>query len=99
MPITFAVYLPVVYRLRKGLVLLSICYLNIILFIPLPSNHNTGLQMEVDMPFCRTIMGQKSISFLGQKIWNNLDSNIKTAATTVSFTHRLKKETPGKLQE
>ena len=55
--------------------------------------------MVLDIPLCRTIKGQKSISFLGPKIWNKVSLNIKTAATTSSFTHPLKKEILSKLQE
>ena len=47
--------------------------------------------MTLDIPLCRTNKGQKSMSFLGPKIWNMLSSNIKVAATTASFTHSLKK--------
>ena len=36
--------------------------------------------------------------FLRPNIWNKVSSNIKTAATTSSFTHRLKKEILSKLQ-
>ena len=55
--------------------------------------------MALDIPLCRTNKGQKSMSFLGPKIWNKVSSNIKTVATTSSFTHRLKKEILSKLQE
>ena len=55
--------------------------------------------MALDIPFCKTNKGQKSMSFLRPKIWNKLSSNIKTAATTASFMNRLKKEILSKLQE
>ena len=48
--------------------------------------------MALDIPLCRTNKGQKSMLFLGPKIWNKVNSNIKTAESTSSFTHRLKKE-------
>ena len=48
--------------------------------------------MTLDAPLCRINKGQKSMSFLGPKIWNMLSSNIKAAATTASFTHSLKKK-------
>ena len=54
--------------------------------------------MALDIPLCRTNKGQKSMSFLGAKIWNMFSSNIKAAATTDSFTHSLKKEILEKLQ-
>ena len=37
--------------------------------------------MALDITLCRTIKGQKSMSFLGPKIYNKLSSNIKVAAT------------------
>ena len=55
--------------------------------------------MALDVPLCRTIKGQKSMSFLRPKIWKKLSSNISTATTTAPFTHRLKKEILSKLQE
>ena len=42
------------------------------------------------IPLCRTSKGQKSMSFLGPKFWNMLNSNIKAAANTASFTRSLK---------
>ena len=54
--------------------------------------------MAWDIPFCITNKGQKSMSFLGAKVWNMLSSKIKAAATTASFTHSLKKEILEKLQ-
>ena len=67
--------------------------------MPLLNNYNNRPQMALDIPHCRTVKGQKSISFLGLMIWNKLRSNIKTAATTASFTHRMKKEILTKLHE
>ena len=52
--------------------------------------------MALYIPLCRTIKGQKSMSFLGTSIWNKLSSNVKTAVTTASFTRHLKKEILGK---
>ena len=67
--------------------------------MPSLNNHNTRSQMALGIPIWRTNKGQKSMSFFGPKIWNKVSSNIKTAATTSSFTHRLKKEILSKLQE
>ena len=69
------------------------------MFMPSLNNYNTRSEMELDMPHCRTIKGQKSMSFLGPKIWNKLHSNIKAAATTAFFMHRFKKEILSKLKE
>ena len=55
-------------------------YLNDI-FMSLINKYNTRSQMALDIPLCRTIKGQKSMSFLGSKIWNTLSSNMKVAAT------------------
>ena len=67
--------------------------------MPSLNNYNTRSQMALDIPLCRTIKEQKSMSFLGPKIWNKVSSNIKTAGTTSSFTHGLKKEILSKLQQ
>ena len=61
------------------------------IFMPSLNNYNTRLQMTLDIPFCRTNKGQKSMSFLGPKIWNMLSSNMKAAASIATFTHSLKK--------
>ena len=58
------------------------------MFMPSLKNQNTRSQMALNIPLCRTIKGQKSMSFLGPKIWNKLSSNMKTAATTASFEKR-----------
>ena len=84
-----------VFKYWKGI---APSYLND-MFMPSLNNYNTRSQMALDIPLCRTNKGQKSMSFLGPKIWNKVSSNIKTAATTSSFTHRLKKEILSKLQE
>ena len=62
------------------------------MFMASLNNYKTRSQMALDIPFCRTIEGQKSMSFLRPKIWNKVSSNIKTAATTSSIRDRLKKK-------
>ena len=47
--------------------------------------------MALDIPLSRTNKGQKSMSFLGPKVWNNLSSNIRTAATKASANWILQK--------
>ena len=42
-------------------------------------------------------ISSKSISYLGSKIWNDLDKNIKTSTPTNSFKHDLKKTIPKEL--
>ena len=58
------------------------------MFMSSLKNQNTRSQMALNIPLCRTIKGQKSMPFLGRKIWNKLSSNMKTAATTASFEKR-----------
>ena len=69
------------------------------MFMPSLNKYNTRSQIALDTSLCRTIKGQKGMSFFGSKIWNKVSSNIKTVATTSSFTRRLKKEVLSKLQE
>ena len=38
--------------------------------MPSLNNYNTGSQMALDIPLCRTNKGQKSMSFLGPKFWD-----------------------------
>ena len=74
-----------VFKYGKGI---APSYLN--MFMPSLNNRNTRLQMPFDIPLCKTIKGQKSMSFLAPKI---------TAATTSSFMHYFKKEILSKLHE
>ena len=69
------------------------------MFMPSLNSYHTRSKMALDIPLCRTIKGQKSMSFLGPKIWNKVSWSIKTAATTYSLPHRLKKEILSRLQE
>ena len=84
-----------VFKCWKGI---APSYLND-MFMPSLNNYNTRSQMALDIPLCRKIKRQKTMSFLGPKIWNKISSNITTAATTSSFMYRLKKEILSKLQE
>ena len=59
------------------------------MFIPSPDNCNTRSLMALDIPLCRTNKEHKRMSFLGSKIFNNVSTNVKAAATTASFMHVL----------
>ena len=61
------------------------------IYIPSVNNYNTKSQMALNIWLFRTNEGQKNMSLLGPVIWNELILNIKTAATSTSFTHGLKK--------
>ena len=63
------------------------------------NNYNTRSHMALDIRLCRGNKGQKSMSFIGPKIWNKVSSVIKTAVTTSFFANHLKKEILSKLQE
>ena len=84
-----------VFKYWKGI---APFYLNDMVISSL-NNYNTRSQMALDIPLCRTNKGQRNMSFDGPKICNKVSSNIKTAATTSSFMHCLKKEILRKLQE
>ena len=49
-------------------------------------------QMGLDIPLRKTVLGQKSVSFLGPKTWSKINNDLKTVLTTNSFNHILKKE-------
>ena len=59
-------------------------FLNAIV-MPSLSNYNTRSKMALDIPLRRANKGQKIMLFLGAKIWNMLNSNIK--AVQLSFFH------------
>ena len=84
-----------VFKYWKGIAPSYINYM----FMPSLNNYNARSQIALDIPLCRTIKWQKSMSFLGPRIWNAFGSSIEKAATTASFTYRLKKEILIKLQE
>ena len=41
--------------------------------------------------FCKTNMGQKTISYIGPSIWNSLPDSIKKANFLNTFKHNVKK--------
>ena len=51
---------------------------------------NTKADLRV--PLFKTSNGQKSISFRGPKLWNQLSSDVKLAPSLAIFKRRLKKE-------
>ena len=51
----------------------------------------TRSQMALDIPPRKTNTGQKSLSFLGPKIWSKIDPSIKNVRTSSSFMHVLRK--------
>ena len=65
-------------------------YINEI-FRPSLCRYSTRLQMALDIPLRKTNKGQKSLSFLGPKIWSKIDPSIKNVGTSSSFMHAIKK--------
>ena len=51
--------------------------------------HNTRNKSNLSPNFKRTKMGQKSISFHGTKIWNNLSNCLKSSSSLSIFKHNL----------
>ena len=47
--------------------------------------------MALDIPLRKTTIGQKSILFLGTKVWSKTNHSLKAVKTTATFTHALKK--------
>lgn len=47
---------------------------------------------KLHQPNSNLVIGQKTLSFIGPRLWNNLSSHLKLAASTNAFKHRLKDE-------
>ena len=62
------------------------------IFTPSFNKYNTRSQMALDIPLRKTVLGQKSISFLGPKIRSEINNDLKAVLTINSFTHTLKKK-------
>ena len=55
------------------------------IFKPFFNKYNTGSQMELDILFRKTTIGQKSISFLGPKVWSKTNNSLKAVKTTATL--------------
>ena len=67
-------------------------YFNVIIITPSFNKYNTRSPMALDIPLQKTVLGQKSTSFLGPKIGFKINNDLKTVLTTNFFTYTLKKE-------
>ena len=47
--------------------------------------------MALDTPLWKTNTGQKSLSFVGPKIWSKIDPSIKNVRTSYYFMNAIKK--------
>ena len=61
------------------------------MFKPSLCRYSTRSQMVLDIPLRKTNTGQKSLSFLGPKVWYKIDSNMENVRTLSSFMHAIKK--------
>ena len=61
------------------------------MFKPSLCRYSTRSQMALDIPLRKTNTGQKSLSFLGPKIWSKIGPSIKNVRTSSFFIHAVKK--------
>ena len=61
------------------------------MFKPSLCRYSKRSQMALDTPLRKTNTGEKSLSFLGPKIWSKTDPSIKNVRTFSSFMQALKK--------
>ena len=55
------------------------------------SRHNTSMPTyKMDLPFRKSVYGQKSLSYLGPKTWNSLPAQIKLCKNVNTFKHDIK---------
>ena len=53
--------------------------------------YSTKSQMALDIPLRKANTGQKSLSFLGPKIWSKIRPSIKNVRASFYFMHAIKK--------
>ena len=61
------------------------------MFKPSLCRYSTRSQMALNIPLRKTISEQKSLSFLGPKIWSTIDPSNKNVRTSSFFMHAVKK--------
>ena len=62
------------------------------IFHPSSSVHNTRrATQKLDLPFRKSCIGQKTLSYIGPKTWNNLPAQIKLSKSVNTFKHNIKK--------
>ena len=62
------------------------------IFHPSSSVHNTHrATQKLDLPFRKSGIGQKTLSYIGPKTWNNLPAQIKLSKNVDTFRHDIKK--------
>ena len=62
------------------------------IFHPSSSVHNIcRATQKLDLPFRKSCIGQKTLSYIGPKTWNNLPAQIKLSKIVNTFKHNIKK--------
>ena len=72
------------------------------IFHPSSSVHNTRrATQKLDLPFRKSCIGQKTLSYTGPKTWNNLPAPIKLSKSlkNTTFKHNIKKSFFNDLQK
>ena len=70
------------------------------IFHPSSSVHNTRRAMQkLDLPFRKSCIGQKTLSYIRPKTWNNLPAQIKLSKNVNTFKHDIKKSFLDDLQK
>ena len=59
------------------------------MFKPSLCRYSTRSQMALDIPLRKTNTGQKSLSFLGPKIWSKIDPSIKNVRTSCMLLRKM----------
>ena len=59
------------------------------MFKPSLCRYCTRSQIALDIPLWKTNTGQKTLSFLGPKIWSKIRPSIKNVKTSSSFMYKL----------
>ena len=61
------------------------------IFHPSHSRHNTRMSTyKLDLPFGKSVYGQKTLSYLGPKTWNSSPAQIKLCKNVNTFKHDIK---------
>ena len=62
------------------------------IFYPSYYRYNTRMiTLKLDLPLQHCCLGQKTISYLGPKTWNNLPAKIKLSRNVNTFKHDIRK--------
>ena len=91
-------WLPVSYRVKYCIANTAFKYWNGVvpgyihkMFKTSLCRYSTRSQMALNIPLRKTISEQKSLSFLGPKIWSTIDPSNKNVRTSSFFMHAVKK--------